>query len=473
VPANSLCFQSINESAAQIAAGTLSPVELCHAYLEHIEAREPVLNAYIEVAGETAMKAAHVAEAEISRNGTRSPLHGIPLAHKDIIDVAGLPTSCGSRVLQNNLASRNATVINRLEAAGAIVLGKLNMNEFATLVPSEVFGPTVNPWNGAHSPGGSSSGSGVAVAAGLCAAALGTDTGGSIRLPATFCGVTGLKATHGRISSDGVVPLAWSLDHVGPLTRDALDASLMYDALAGFDAADLTSRDHALTSASNLSDAQLHDLSDLRLAVPTNFFSELTDPQVASALAAACDVFSDRGARIESIALPELDGLWSIADAIIGAEASTSHAEHLRDRVHEYGEKVRKFLLRGQAASAQDYVRARGAKARFKRKMLSCLETFDALLVPGALIPAPPLGARTVNINNREISVLDAVISATCPFNLSGQPALSLPSGFSSDGLPLGLQIVCRPWQEHVALRMGQAYQTATDWHLQTPPASA
>ncbi|MFT4564114.1 MAG: aspartyl-tRNA(Asn)/glutamyl-tRNA(Gln) amidotransferase subunit A [Gammaproteobacteria bacterium] len=464
-----LCFSTIGELSTLIASREVSPIELTTAFVDRIEQLEPHLNAFIAVCAERALTEARTAEREIMSSGPRSPLHGIPLAVKDIADVKELPTTCGSAVLANNVPDGDATVVQRLESAGAILLGKLNMNEFATLVPSEHFGPTINPWSTAHSPGGSSSGSGVAVAAGLCAAALGTDTGGSIRIPSTFCSITGLKATFGRISVSGVVPLAWSLDHIGPMTRSARDASLLLDCLAGYDPTDLASKNIPLSSASNLQSDLIDDLSDLKIAVATNFFTEMTDPEVQSAMHQALDVLRDRGAKLEEIELPDLSRAWQIADAIIQAEATSWHAQHLAQRADKYGPKVRKYLQRGQAITAQDYVNARGAKARLKRDILDTLDGYHALITPGSLIPAPPLDARTVSINHRDVSVLPAIVSATCPFNLTGQPVLAIPCGLSQAGLPLGIQIVAPPWQEPCALRIGQSFQSVTNWHLSRP----
>ena len=278
-----LCFKPIGEIKDLLRTKMLSPTELTEAYLDRIEAHDPHLNAFITVTAEQARKQATEATAEITNGRYRSPLHGIPLAYKDIVDVAGVPTTCGSQVLGLTAATRSARVIEHLGQAGVISLGKLNMNEFATILPSEHYGPVTNPWGSGHSPGGSSSGSGVATVAGLCAAALGTDTGGSIRLPSTFCGITGLKATHGRISNRGVVPLAWSLDHIGPMARSALDASLIYDAIAGYDTEDLVSREGPFTSASNLKNKELERLSDLRIATAPSYLNEFTDPNVRSA----------------------------------------------------------------------------------------------------------------------------------------------------------------------------------------------
>ena len=385
-----LCFQPITALAEAIAAGELSPVALTDAYLARIEALEPRLNAYITVTADAARTAAKDAENALREHGPRGPLHGIPLAYKDIVDVAGVPTTCGSQVLETNIPERDGQVVARLRDAGAIILGKLNMNEFATILPSEHFGPTVNPWHAEHTPGGSSSGSGVAVAAGLCAGALGTDTGGSIRLPSTYCAVTGLKATHGRVSNRGVLPLAWSLDHIGPMTRTAADAALILDAIAGYDREDLVSRNVPTEPTRRADGTNIANLRGRRLAWIPDFLAEFADPQVARALDAAMSVFRDLGAEIEAIELPLLDGAWTTLEPILCGEASTWHADYIDSVPERYGSKVFKFFSRAREVGTTAYVRGRGKKAAFKRAVLEATASFDALVVPGAMTPPPP-----------------------------------------------------------------------------------
>jgi aspartyl-tRNA(Asn)/glutamyl-tRNA(Gln) amidotransferase subunit A len=462
-----ICHLSISEQASAIRARELSPVDLTEAYLARIETHQSGLNAFIAVTADQARAQAREAEAEISASGPRSALHGIALAHKDIVNVANTATTCGSEVLAQNVARDNGAVIDRLHSAGAISLGKLNMNEFATILPSDHFGSTVNPWNAEHTPGGSSSGSGVAVASGLCAGALGTDTGGSIRLPATYCGITGLKATYGRISNRGVFPLAWSLDHIGPMTRSARDAALIYEAIAGYDPEDLASQD--VTPSTQLNIEENSGLRGVHIAFPATFLPEMTDPDVSRAMTDALAVFRELGAKVTTVDIPALNDAWPIAERIICAEASTVHAPYLDSVPELYGAKIRKFLERARTISAQDYVKARGDKARFKRTVLSALSAYDALVLPGALTPPPPLGARTLSLHGIDQDVLMASVAATCPFNLTGQPALSVPSGLSAAGLPVGIQIVGKLWDEAMVLRLGQAFQSCTTWHSARP----
>ncbi len=341
------------------------------------------------------------------------------------------------------------------------------MNEFATISPSVYFGRVNNPWRLTHNPGGSSSGSGAAVAAGLCAGSLGTDTGGSIRIPAAFCGIVGLKATHGRISLQGVTPLSWSLDHVGPMTRTVKDAALMLQGIAGYDPDDLGSSETPVPDYT----AKLHqDIKGLKLGVPRSFFPNYTDPEVKQAFAAAIKILAGLGARIEEVTLPPLENVWTqIALPILNAEANTWHEPYLQNQAEDYGPTVRKFLERGKNTSAIEYVKAQRAKARFRREVLAACAGVDALLTPGELIPPPLHEARSVAINGKEVSLMSALISATCPFNLTGQPALSIPCGFSTSGLPLALQIVGKPFDEATVLQVGYAYEAHTEWHNQRP----
>ena len=461
-----LCFLSIAELAEQIKKRAVSPVEATQAYLDRIETTDAQLNSYITVTAERALQEAKAAEADLQAGTYRGPLHGIPLAHKDIVATQGILTSCGSKVLKDSVPDYDAGVIERLQAAGSVLLGKLNMNEFATVIPSPHFGRVNNPWSSAHSPGGSSSGSGAAVAAGLCAGSLGTDTGGSIRIPAAFCGTVGLKATHGRISLFGVTPLAWSLDHIGPLTRTVTDAALMLQALAGYDARDLVSSE---TLTADYTTQLNGDVSGLRLGVPSDFFSDMTDPEVQAAFTAAVHVLSGLGAQIQEVSLPDLRSAWSTAEALMNVEANVWHEPYLQTQADDYGPRVRRFLERGQATSATDYVKAQQARTRLRQDMLAQCSDIDALLTPGALIPAPAHDARSVVIHGKEVKLLGPLISATCPFNVTGQPALSVPCGFTTAGLPIALQIVGKPFEEATILQIGHAYEVHTDWHERRP----
>jgi aspartyl-tRNA(Asn)/glutamyl-tRNA(Gln) amidotransferase subunit A len=465
--AEELCFLSIAQLAERIQQRQVSPREVTQAYLERIQSIDPQLNSYLTVTADRALREAKTAEEHIQKGRYLGPLHGIPLAHKDIVATKGIKTTCASKVLRDHTPDYDATVIERLQTAGALLLGKLNMNEFATISPSIYFGRVNNPWNPAYNPGGSSSGSGAAVAAGLCAGSLGTDTGGSIRIPAAFCGIVGLKATHGRVSLHGVTPLAWSLDHIGPMTRTVQDAALMLQVLAGYDPHDVGSSE---TPVSDYTAKLTNEIKGLRLGVPDRFFPEYTNPEVKSAFDAAVKTLAGLGARIEEVTLPPLETVWTqVALPILNGEANTWHEPYLQNHAEDYGLTVRKFLERGKDTSVIAYVTAQRAKARFRRDVLAACTGVDVLLTPGELIPPPLHDARSVTINGQEVSLMAALISATCPFNLTGQPALSIPCGFTTSGLPLALQIVGKPFDEATVLQVGHAYEAHTNWRDRRP----
>ena len=466
---DSLCFSSLSQLAEEIRRGVVSPVEITQAYLDRIQTIDAKLNSYLTITAEHALRVARAAEKDIRQGHDAGPLHGIPLAYKDIFATQGVKTTCASKVLQDYVPDHDATVIKRLQAAGAVMLGKLNMNEFATVSPSVFFGRVNNPWNLEHGPGGSSSGSGVAVAAGLCAGSLGTDTAGSIRIPASFCGIVGLKPTYGRVSLHGVIPLSWSLDHAGPMTRTVKDAALMLQAIAGYDPQDLASSE---TAVPDFTAGLTGEVSGLTLGVPRSFFPDLTDPEVKDAFASAVRVLEDLGVRIEEVLLPPMDGIWTgFARPILSSEAYVWHEPYLQKQAEDYGPYVRKFFERGRDILAKDYVQCQRAKAQFRRDVLAACASVDALLTPGTLIPAPPHNARSLSINGKAVSLVDAIISATGPFDLTGQPALSVPCGFTRAGLPLALQIVGKPFDEATVLRIGHAYEVHTSWHERRPPA--
>jgi aspartyl-tRNA(Asn)/glutamyl-tRNA(Gln) amidotransferase subunit A len=466
--AEDLCFLSIARLSEQIQKREISPVEVTQTYLNRIHALDAKLNSYLTVTAELALQEAKTAEAQIQKGNYLGPLHGVPLAHKDIIATKGVKTTCASKVLRDAIPDYDATTIRRLRAAGSVLLGKLNMNEFATVSPSEYFGRVNNPWNLAYNPGGSSSGSGAAVATGLCAGSLGTDTGGSIRIPAAFCGIVGLKATHGRISLHGITPLAWSLDHVGPLTRTVRDAALMLQALAGYDALDVDSSEAPVSNYTERLDGEVKGLT---LGVPKHFFPEYTDPEVKNAFVAAVQVLAGLGARIEEVTLPpSLENVWpQFLLPILDGEAYTWHGPYLQKQAEDYGPSVRRFLEHGKGALATEYVSAQRVRARFRRDMLTACADIDVLLTPGGLVPPQPHNAQSVTINGKEVNLVTALISATCPFNLTGQPALTVPCGFSASGLPLALQIVGKPFDEATVLQVGHAYEAHTSWHERRP----
>jgi aspartyl-tRNA(Asn)/glutamyl-tRNA(Gln) amidotransferase subunit A len=466
--ANDLTALSIAEAGALIVRRQVSPVELTDAYLAQLERQNPLLNAYVTVTGDAAREEARAAEREIGSGTYRGPLHGIPIALKDLYDTKGIRTAAGSKILWDRVPDEDSAVTTLLRAAGAISLGKTNTHEFAYGVTTNNphFGATRNPWNPDCIPGGSSGGSGAAVAAGMAAMAMGSDTGGSIRIPAALCGTVGLKATHGRVSTAGVIPLSWTLDHAGPLTRTVEDAALVLNAIAGYDPND------AMTVPMPVDD-YTRDLAagvrGLRLGVPRAGFFEAIDPEVARAVEEAIGVYRTLGATVE-----DMDGtaLWNARQAvsdIMLADARHYHAAWLRDRPEEYGEDVRDRLMRRTDMSADEFIAAMRVRAAVTVETARLMTRYDGLLLPTTRIPAPPIAGQTIIIDGQEVFAPNILTSNTNPFNLPGMPALSLPCGFTAAGLPIGLQVVTRRWDEVTALRIAAAYERATDWHTRRP----
>ncbi len=459
---------SIAEAAALIVRREVSPVELTDAYLARIERHNPLLNAYVTVTAEAARSEAKEVEQEIARGMYRGPLHGIPIALKDLYATKGVRTAAGSKILWDRVPDHDSTVTRLLREAGAISLGKTNTHEFAYGVTTNNphFGATRNPWNPDCIPGGSSGGSGAAVAAGMAAMAMGSDTGGSIRIPASLCGTVGLKATHGRVSTAGIIPLSWTLDHAGPLTRTVEDAAIVLNAIAGADP------DDPLTAPVPVADYR-KDLAagvrGLRFAVLHGAQFDPIDAEVAAALDAAFAVFRDLGATIAEVDGTLFgDGRPAVAD-IMMLEAQHYHAASLRDRPEDFGDDVRARLTRRTDMTATELLNALRTRDAITVGANHLMERYDVLLLATTRIPAPPIAGQTIVIDGEEVFAPTLLTGNTNPFNLTGMPALSLPCGFTAAGLPIGLQIVGRRWDEATVLRIGAAYERATDWHLRRP----
>lgn len=460
---------TIAEAAAQLQARRLSPVALTRAYLDRIARLNPTLNAYVTVTADAALAEAQAAEAEIAGGGYRGPLHGVPIGLKDIYDTAGVRTAAGSKIYAERVPAEDATSVALLHRAGAVVLGKLNTHEFAFGVTTNNphFGPTRNPWNTDCIPGGSSGGSGAAVAADLAAMAMGTDTGGSIRIPASLCGTVGLKPTHGRVSTAGIVPLSWSLDHAGPLTHTVEDAAIVLQLLAGADPRD------TLTPPVPVPDYRAGlaaGVGGLRLGVPRHGFFDAADPEVIAAVEAALDVFRGLGAVVEEVDAPLLWGGTDACYNIMFSEARRFHADWLRERPDDYGKDVLTRLRERADLTADDLVRAFRHQSAAQREVATLLERCDALLTPTTRLPAPTIAPdQTVVLDGKPVLARSVLTTNTAPFNLTGQPTLALPCGFSRAGLPLSLQIAGRRWDEATILRIGHAYEQATEWHRRRP----
>ena len=454
---------TISEAAARIGRRELSPVELTQACLDRISGIDPRLNAFITVTADDALRAAREAEEAIARGDQRGPLHGIPLALKDLFATAGVRTTAGSRILADRVPEEDSDAAQRLAAAGAVILGKLNLHEFAfgATGVNPHYGPARNPWNTERITGGSSSGSGAAVAAGECFAALGTDTGGSIRIPASLCGIVGLKPTFGRVSRRGVIPLSWSLDHVGPLARTVEDTAIVLQALAGRDPLDQSSSDAPVPDYH----AGLKDgVKGLRVGIPARFFFESLDPEVERAVRAAVAKLEELGAATEDVPVPYIDEIPGAVTAIMLPEALAYHQTWMAQRPEDYGDDVRYRLELGATFLAVHYVQAQRlrelAVSAWKREVFSRV---DILATPATPTVAGP-------IDKSGLDQTFSLIRNTSPINLLGLPAVSLPCGLTSDGLPIGLQLIGRWFDEETVLRAAHAYEQATEWHERRPP---
>jgi aspartyl-tRNA(Asn)/glutamyl-tRNA(Gln) amidotransferase subunit A len=440
-----------------ISAREVSPCEVVEAHLDRIAGLDPLLAAFITRMADQARAEAKEAEAEIARGHHRGPLHGVPVAVKDIIDVAGVETTGGSRVLAGNVARKDAACVARLRSAGAILLGKLMTYEMATGGPSFdlPWPPPRNPWHVDHASGGSSSGSAVAVAGGLVPFALGSDTGGSVRVPAAYCGLSGLKPTFGLIDTGGVLPLSPSFDTLGPLCRTAEDCAIVLQALA--------------PATDRVQDGILgpgEDLRGTRIGVVRNFFAEGVGAAdaVLDAMDQAVDVFRELGAVIEDVALDPLEDFGACSRILVLAESFAVHERELVRHAEAFGEVFRHRVLPGVLLQAADYVAARQLREKLTSGMLSALKRVDALLCATTLGPAPALASMTLSGRLTPFP--------TAPFSVAGVPAISVCNGFAG-GLPLGMQIASRPQDDATVLRIAHAYQQATTWHERRPSLDA
>ena len=453
---------SLAEASAAIAAGTLSPVALTEAALARITALDPKLNAFITVTADRARRAAAAAEAEIKAGKRRGPLHGIPYALKDIYDVAGVRTTAHSKLLLDNVPSEDATSTAKLEAAGMVLLGKLSTHEFARGGPTDAlpFPNAKNPWNTAHFAGGSSSGSGVAVASGRVGLAMGSDTGGSIRLPATFCGVVGMKATYGVISRRGVVPLSFTLDHAGPLTRTVEDCALAMQVLAGYDPGDPGSAREAVPDYG----ADLRKgVAGLTIGRARAYDEEAgVDAEVMAAVDAAAAQWRALGARVIDVVLPSKKRMDAALQTILLAEGFAIHGEWLRTRPQDYGRVTRERLMMGAFVTGAEYVQAQRLRRIITAEVDAVLAGCDAILCAGNPTTAP----RVVDVDEGPFRKSHPI---TGPFNATGHPALALPCGFGASGLPLGLQLIGRNYGEAMLFRIAQAYEQAAGWVARRP----
>ena len=458
-----LAYLSIAEAADALRTRRTSSVELVRACLDRAEARRG-LGAFITLTAESALAEAREADERLARGIDRGPLHGVPVAVKDLFDVRGVRTTGGSKILERHTAAADSGAVERLRAAGAVVVGKTNLHEWAFGVTTQNphYGPAKNPWDTTRVPGGSSGGSAVAVASGMCAMGLGSDTGGSIRIPAALCGVVGLKPTYGRVSLRGAIALAWTLDHAGPLTRTVRDAALSLAALAGYDDADPASADRDVDDyLAGLGEG----VSGLRVLVPTTFFFDDVDPAVEAAVRAAARLLASLGARCVEAALPHIDIVRETQRRIIGVEAAAFHADTLAraDVEQVVGRDVLERLRAGARVTGTEHAAARRQREVIRRAWEHVLRDHDLILTPATPIPAPPRQGEDA------VAVAARLNALTSPFNLTGLPAISVPCGYTTEGLPIGLQLAAAPWREATLLRTAYAYERAPEWHERRP----
>jgi aspartyl-tRNA(Asn)/glutamyl-tRNA(Gln) amidotransferase subunit A len=453
------------EAGQQVRTKKLSPVELTQACLSRIERLNPSLNAFITVTAESALARAHEAETEIQGGKWRGPLHGVPIAVKDLFDTAGVRTTAASELFKDRVPTQDGEIVRRLKDAGAILLGKLNMHEFAyggsTVV--SYYGPVHNPWSLDHEAGGSSSGSAVAMAAGLCYGSVGSDTGGSIRQPSAYCGTVGFKPTYGRVSTRGVVPLSWLYDHVGPMTRTVADAAAMLQVLAGYDPEDANSADQPVPDYA----AALSQSGHLRVGVPRAYFYEGLHPEIETAVNAALKEIGKLASSVRDIEMPA-----SNDTTILRAEAYAYHAENVKKSPELYQPETLKRIRSGEDVTVATYIQARRQVEQYRHNIRKLFATVDLLVTPTT--PVPPFTISELLADMDKLRTKEVLtLRNTRPFNILGLPTISVPCGFTKSGLPIGLQISGAPWAEANVLRLAHAYEQQTDWHKKRPKLDA
>ena len=462
---------TLSEVSELVRTRKLSPVEVTQECLSRIERLDAKLNAFIRVTAETALAQAQTAESEIQQGNWKGPLHGIPIGIKDIVDTAGVRTTGASAVFRDRIPARDAEVVRRLKAAGAVLLGKLNLHEFAYGGSSAIsyFGAVHNPWDCSYSSGGSSGGSAAAVAARLCYATIGTDTGGSIRQPASYCGIVGLKPTYGRVSTSGVIPLSWSLDHVGPMTRTVKDAALVLQVIAGYDTQDSASSDAPVP---HYAAAIAIPTSSLRLGVPRAYFYDDLDPEIQRAMEAALEVLKTLTASQQEMGPLATDNTyssWSIPySAVFTAESYTYHKEQMESNPELYQPATLQRLRAGAEVTAAKYIQSRRELQRIRGSVGELFQSLDLLITPAVRIPPPTIAELQADFDTARRKEL-SMLHNTRPFNVAGLPTITVPCGFTPGGLPIGMQITGRAGDEATVFRLASAYEQSTEWHKREP----
>ncbi len=453
---------TLSEAASRIESGNLTSTELTKAFLERIRKLNPKLNAFITITEDLALQSARIADEELKARKYRGPLHGIPIAIKDLFETKGTKTTAGSKILAEYVPNQDAFVVEKFAEAGAVLLGKLHMHEWALGVTSlnPHFGPVINPWDPERIAGGSSGGSAVAIAANLCSASLGSDTGGSIRIPSALCGTVGLKPTYGLVSLRGAVPLSWSLDHVGPMARNVQDLTLVLQVIAGFDEDDPASVN---TPKQDYLMQIERGVEGLRVCVPTNYFFDRVEAGITEFIRRAARTLEDLGAVVTKSSYDNVELDIRANGIILLSEAAAYHHQHLLEQPEAFGADVLSRLRTGESMSAVDLASAQRTRVNSIRSRSKFFEKFDVMITP--VTPTPALLRAGVDA----VEAARKLTSLTSPFNLSGFPALSLPCGFTPEGLPVGMQMVAGPWKEATLLRTAYAYEAATEWHKKKP----
>jgi aspartyl-tRNA(Asn)/glutamyl-tRNA(Gln) amidotransferase subunit A len=449
---------TLSEAADLIRRREISPVDLTRDCLDRIERLDPKLNCFVTLTAERALQEARTAEEAIGRGDYRGPLHGIPLAYKDLYETQGIRTTAGSKLLLDHIPDADCTAVAKLKAEGAICLGKLNLQQWALGVTNaeSYFGPTRNPWDLNRITGGSSGGSGAALAAGLCYGSLGSDTGGSIRVPAALCGIVGLKPTFGRVSTRGVIPLSWSLDHAGPMARTVRDVALLLTHIAGYDTGDLNS---ANVPAYGFMEFLSADVRGWRIALAHDEFIATSDAEVLIAVREAAKVFEKMGAQVKEIDFSRSRHIREVSRVILHSDAAAYHRQRLQDTPDDFMPSLVPRLKRGLEHTAVEYALAKREQQRIKQEFDTFFADYDLMLMP----TTPKAACLFDDPEAFELARF------TAAFNLIGVPALSVPCGFTPTGLPIGLQLIGNYWDEARLLGAGYAYEQATEWHLQKP----
>jgi aspartyl-tRNA(Asn)/glutamyl-tRNA(Gln) amidotransferase subunit A len=446
----------------------VSPVELTEYFLGRIARFQPSLNAFITLTAELARKQARQAEKEILKGRYRGPLHGLPISLKDLFWTAGVRTTAGSKILRRFAPRENAIVVNRLLTAGSILLGKTNLHEFAFGVTSvnPHYGPVHNPWDLRRISGGSSGGSAAAVSAGLCVASLGTDTGGSIRIPSAACGVVGLKPTRGLVPLQGVIPLAFSLDHVGPICRCVEDAALILEMIAGHDPLQSDHFHRRLVFSRPLR----RGVRGIRVGIPKQYFFDRLQGDIRHSVLAACSTLEKLGARLQEVELRGMRQAGELAATITVGEALAFHWKWLQTRAKDYGADLRERMKLNHGQRTVEYLQAQQRRRAYRERFLQAFESVDVLAAPTLPVVTPLIGQKEIHFGRTREDVRGALLRLTRPGNLTGLPAISLPCGFSQENLPIGLQLFGRLFDEATLLRVACAYEQATPWHKMFPP---